>query len=159
MPSFSEIKLELDNIEFFFKTDKWKGNSAPEGIDTSESLEVQTLQASKRLLHLARIALGDEEKQDDKISVKDFREKGYLQELNRRFLHPLGMALQVTVRDDGQEFISGIWDQRNDPEGIIFDESLIDVEKAKEVEKEFLEKSATRKNSLGYIIQPLDLKK
>ena len=33
----------------------------------------------------------------NKIDVKEFREKGYLQELNRRFLHPLGLALEIII--------------------------------------------------------------
>ena len=28
------------------------------------------------------------------MPIKEFRERGYLQELNRRFLHPLGLALE-----------------------------------------------------------------
>jgi hypothetical protein len=44
-----------------------------------------------------------------KIDIKEFREKGYLQELNRQFLHPLGLALEITINDDGTEIISGVW--------------------------------------------------
>ena len=32
-----------------------------------------------------------------KIEIKEFREKSYLQELNRRFLHPLGLALEIKI--------------------------------------------------------------
>ncbi len=35
-----------------------------------------------------------------KINIKEFREFGYLQEVNRRFLHPLGLALEVVIDDD-----------------------------------------------------------
>lgn len=35
-----------------------------------------------------------------RIDVAEFRSEGYLQEVNRRFLHPLGLALEVTRVDD-----------------------------------------------------------
>ena len=54
------------------------------------------------------------------ISITEFREKGYAQELNRRFLHPLGLALDIITDDDGDEHINGIWDNREDPEGFYF---------------------------------------
>lgn len=109
------------------------------------------------------------------IDVGEFRERGFLQEANRLFFHPLGLALQVrTMTDDwsdetierspwmrsriealaerlasrnlhfaqghyeasdyrdfarelcrdiwpkGSQFIDGIWDYREDPEGIYF---------------------------------------
>ena len=55
-----------------------------------------------------------------KIDIKEFRDKGYLQELNRRFLHPLGLALSVKVNDDGSETLDSIWDYREDSEGIYY---------------------------------------
>lgn len=36
----------------------------------------------------------------NRIPVREFREFGYLQEINRRFLHRLGMALEVIVEPD-----------------------------------------------------------
>ena len=59
-----------------------------------------------------------------RISAKEFQELGYLQEVNRRFLHPLGLALEV-IRDDesGEVSFGGVWDSRDDIEGIIFDPS------------------------------------
>jgi len=56
------------------------------------------------------------------LPIKDFREQGFLQELNRQFLHPLGLALEVTLNDDGTEHISGVWDHRDDPEGMWYGE-------------------------------------
>lgn len=64
-----------------------------------------------------------------KIDIKEFRELGFLQEVNRLFFHPLGLALEATVDDvTGEETLSGVWDFRDDPEGIIFDESMINEE-------------------------------
>jgi hypothetical protein len=57
-----------------------------------------------------------------RIDIKEFREKGYLQEANRLFFHPLGLALEVIIdKETGEEKLGGIWDYREDPEGILFD--------------------------------------
>jgi hypothetical protein len=55
------------------------------------------------------------------ISPKEFREKGYLQEVNRRFFHPLGLALSIKIDDNGDECFSGVVDCRDDAEGYYFD--------------------------------------
>jgi hypothetical protein len=49
-------------------------------------------------------------------------ETGLLFEINRAVLHPLGLALEVVVEDDGQMRIGGLWDQQGEPGGIVFDE-------------------------------------
>lgn len=47
------------------------------------------------------------------ISVKEFQEKGYLQEVNRQFLHQLGLALEIVYDNDtGEYYIGGIQDHR-----------------------------------------------
>lgn len=57
------------------------------------------------------------------MQISEFRKLGYLQELNRLFLHPLGLSLFVIVEDEtGNEIIGGIKDYRE--EGIIFDPEL-----------------------------------
>lgn len=88
-----------------------------------------------------------------RIDIKEFREVGYLQELNRQFLHPLGLALEVVVSDDGAESLGGIWDYRDDEEGIIFSE--VDPEKAANVNAEQHKTGVARLRKLGYIIQPI----
>ena len=40
------------------------------------------------------------------IDITEFRSRGYLQEINRKFLHPLGMAMSVHINSDGLEEIS-----------------------------------------------------
>ena len=65
----------------------------------------------------------------NKIDIKEFRAKGFLQEANRLFFHPLGLALEVLIDELGNEKLGGIWDYRDDPEGILFEESSIDQEK------------------------------
>lgn len=69
----------------------------------------------------------DEFKEDDPeedgpqyMDIDEFVRLGFLQEVNRQFLHPHGLALAVERDDDGNYSLSGIWDSRDDPEGIIF---------------------------------------
>lgn len=90
-----------------------------------------------------------------KMTVKQFREDGYLQELNRQFLHPLGLALEVVRDPDGKERFGLVWDSREDSEGFIFDEELIDPAKADRVLNEQMAKKVSRHGRLGYSIQPV----
>src|SRR5260370_6455165 len=71
----------------------------------------------------ARADRGPEEKAEEEIlmSVKHldlnvFRDDGYLQEVNRAFFHPLGLALEVDLENQ----ILRVWDYREDPDGIRF---------------------------------------
>jgi hypothetical protein len=98
------------------------------------------------------------------MSIKEFREEGYLQEVNRLFLHPLGLALQVDVGKNGKDdTISGIWDCRDDSEGIIFDiaNSPDSSRKRKfrknraRVEKQRNKLHALRMERLGFDIEPI----
>lgn len=90
-----------------------------------------------------------------KMTVAEFRELGYLQELNRKFLHPLGLALEVRLSPDGHErFSNEVWDYRDDPEGLIYGPDIIDVEKAQRIHNESVVKQHTRMQRLGFIIQP-----
>lgn len=62
--------------------------------------------------------MAEEAEADEPINYMDlaeFRAFGYLQEINRRFLHPLGLALEHLVHEDGTETLGGIWDYRHDP--------------------------------------------
>ena len=91
------------------------------------------------------------------LSVAEFRKEGYLQELNRQFLHPLGLALEVIINDDGTESFGEVWDNREDPEGMIFDDTLIDAEfedRAVRIEGQIYERYEERTKRLGYMVQP-----
>lgn len=99
---------------------------------------------------------------DEKIKrmpISEFHKKGYLQEVNRKFLHPLGLALEIVVDPDGRCRLGGVWDYRDDPEGmnfIIQKEEVSDFrEKAARVEREWVEKEQTRIMELGYMVQPI----
>lgn len=89
------------------------------------------------------------------MSIEEFRRLGYLQEVNRQLLHPLGLALEVRVLEDGSMQLSGVWDCREDPEGVIYgDVGIPRPEKAAFVADELERRSDRRAAALGYVIQP-----
>ncbi len=68
-----------------------------------------------------------------RIDIKEFREKGYLQEANRLFFHPLGLALEVIVDEsDGSESLGGVWDYRGAPEGMVYGPEMLDSQSAQD---------------------------
>lgn len=87
------------------------------------------------------------------MPIQEFVDGGWLQEANRQFFHPRGLALAVSYDDNGNCTLYGIYDSRNDPEGFSygFEPSL---EKALNVERE-RHRITTRKESLGYVVQPV----
>ena len=94
------------------------------------------------------------------ISIKEFTQLGFVQELNRQFLHPLGMALEVEESDDDDWSFSAIWDGREDLGGIIFGfVDKDDLEDARRKQKYVLDewyiRETTRRVALGYMIQPI----
>jgi len=89
------------------------------------------------------------------MSIREFREKGFLQEANRQFFHPLGLALQINIDEEGNESIGGVWDYRDDPEGIVFGKGQIDVDKARFVKDLQDVKRKQRLEHLGFVIQPV----
>lgn len=90
-----------------------------------------------------------------RMDIAEFREFGYLQELNRTFLHPLGLALEVVVEDDGTERLGGVWDCRDDPEGMRY-EGMDLTEKAQRVAEERDRRYLDRETALGYWHQPVE---
>lgn len=88
------------------------------------------------------------------VHAQEFRER-YLQEINRLFLHPLGMALAVNVDDDGETTgLAGVIDSRDDPEGFIYGEGILDQDKADSVAAELASKAVTRHEAFGWLYQP-----
>ena len=90
------------------------------------------------------------------IDIKEFREKGFLQEVNRLFLHRLGLALSIQINKDGTESLGGIWDYREDPEGIHYGEGMLSPEKAANIRTIRDEKARNREEILGFDIQPIE---
>jgi len=78
-----------------------------------------------------------------RMDIKEFREKGYLQEANRLFFHPLGLALEGIIdEENGEMKLGGIWDSRDDPEGILFES--FDHRKSEKVLSELLSRLESR---------------
>lgn len=90
------------------------------------------------------------------MSVAEFRELGLLQEVNRRLLHPLGLALEVVVMGYGGERFGRIWDFRDDPEGIVFEVEHEMNARAVLVALEWERRRLSRVEALGFMVQPLD---
>jgi len=96
----------------------------------------------------------------DKMNIKEFRESGYLQEVNRLFLHPLGLALEIIIEEDGTEKLGGVWDYREDDEGMRYHESVINSpqfhNKKENIAKIIRERREKREQLLGYWTQSND---
>jgi hypothetical protein len=85
------------------------------------------------------------------------RDQGYLQEANRHFFHPLGLALELDLGNGRLR----VQDWRDDPEGVTFynrpdhPEDAADlVAKANRVYNLTTARQPARKAMLGYWIQP-----
>ena len=89
------------------------------------------------------------------MEIKEFRSKGLLQEVNRLFFHPMGLALSVNLNKDGSESLADIIDYREDPEGMYFADGCLDAKQANFVYELKKVKEDYRKENLGYIIQPV----
>lgn len=95
--------------------------------------------------------------------LKSFVKKGYLQELNRRFLHPLGLALEISIDNNNNEMLSGIWDYRDNNEGIYYDINNSDDKRKNRfknnksfINNELKVRSKNRKELLGFDIEPIE---
>lgn len=88
-----------------------------------------------------------------RMDIKEFRAKGFLQEANRKFFHPLGLALEVIVNDDiDEESLGGVWDYREDKDGMFFQPAVISKDKVDYVETLRKSKIEHRKNNeCGYV--------
>jgi hypothetical protein len=92
-------------------------------------------------------------------------DSGLLFEINRRILHPLGLALMIkyddkggTLSDDNAKIslIDKLWDAREDPEGIIFDTDGFNngMQKYKKFRKVYADKKILKRNKeLGFVVQ------
>ena len=91
------------------------------------------------------------------VPLEEFVRKGYLQEVNRQFLHPLGLALQVTV-DNGDYILSGVQDLRHLEGGYSFEN--LDEEASKKkyqfVKNEAYKRADERRGMFdGELLQPI----
>ena len=90
------------------------------------------------------------------ITVAEFYELGLLSEINRRILHPIGLAMSVR-KVDGEATEFGAIYVDSDPEGWIYGEPMADVVAAAEkVAAREAEWHPRREAALGFVIQPVD---
>ena len=91
------------------------------------------------------------------MDITEFVEKGYLQEVNRQFFHPLGLALAIKKHDNGKIEWQGIIDSRDDIEGFYFASlaEAMSMERAEHVAKEKAKRAIVRKKRFGWIVQPV----
>ena len=107
-------------------------------------------------LCLQTIQLGNGEHLTQIITPEEFWSGGYLQEANRRFFHPLGLALTVQIDEESGEIKLGqILDGRHDPEGIRFARGMANSVKVEKIDEEWKHRSEVRMKALGYMIQPI----
>jgi len=85
----------------------------------------------------------------ERISTEEFEKEGYLQEVNRTFLHPLGLNL---IPITAEPFFA-VEDYRDDPEGCMFPEGSIDPEKRKNINRLKEEKRDARFEAVGGFLQ------
>jgi hypothetical protein len=91
----------------------------------------------------------------NKMSLKEFRDLGLVQEINRCVLHPMGLAMVFNIDDSGEVAFEGINDHRDDPEGIIFADGMLVKEKTLKALDLWHKKQVTRVSQFGWHTQPV----
>ena len=90
------------------------------------------------------------------LTGNEIRELGIVMEVNRRILHPLGLALEYEVPTGDNPAVLRVQDHRDDPEGVYFgDLTAADAERAAALTVAMQERSLARERALGFIVQPL----
>lgn len=102
-----------------------------------------------------------------RMDLTEFVAQGFLFEINRRFLHPMGLALEVTQHTDLKDggppltYLGGVWDYRGDLDGMSYGEPPEDPvwitrrQKAATVAAHEQARHATRQATLGFVVQPI----
>lgn len=92
------------------------------------------------------------------LSAEEFRRLGLLQEVNRQFFHPLGLAMAVTLDSiTGEMTLGPILDYRDGSGGVVFEDlsdadSLMKFESVQDMQDKF---RAARIRRFGAIVQPI----
>ena len=97
------------------------------------------------------------------LNLKYFRDFGLLQEVNRQFFHPIGLALEMQIDEAGNVSLSGIQDHTEDPAGVVFGVSPYNeaerynamCEKVQNVLKVQKRCHAMRECRLGFLLEPI----
>lgn len=91
------------------------------------------------------------------VDGAELQRLGYLQEVNRRFFHPLGLAFAWFPDQSG---ILAVLDHRADPEGVGFAPGMLDADvsrmRADYVDGERASRVARRVSVFGAVVQPLE---
>jgi hypothetical protein len=96
-----------------------------------------------------------------KISLKEFQNLGFVQEINRQFLHPRGLALSLIYDDENETYeFDGILDFRDEKDGTVFADLTTErhTEKAKTVQDALDKNTQERMKNFGWVIQPIGSK-
>lgn len=95
------------------------------------------------------------------VDLAAFLERGFLQEVNRQWFHPRGLALSVRTKEDGSQHLE-LLDDSDDREGWIFDWQGMSAEeradsrdKARRVEVSDAHRRPYRLAVLGFWEQPI----
>ena len=88
--------------------------------------------------------------------IKEMVDSGYIQEVNRRFFHLLGLNLEVQQHEDGTWELVGIVDFRDDKEGLVYHQ--VEAEKVKAIQHELDRRIEARQKHFGWFIQPYEIK-
>jgi len=90
------------------------------------------------------------------LSIEEFVNLGLLQEVNRIFFHPRGLALAIGVTSTGEHVIMGVRDHRDSGVGVIFNpDNPVDEEKYKLAEELLINRQTARRERFGWTVEPL----
>ena len=80
-------------------------------------------------------------------------DSGLLFEINRRVLHPFGLAL--SLKGEGEDLTVHVWDGSSDPQGLVVEPAAFTagLGKFEQFKKTQRERLAARLMALGYIVQ------
>lgn len=93
------------------------------------------------------------------MDLGEFKSSGLLQEVNRRFLHIMGLALGVGTWPDGTKEMVVIDNKATQTSGMIYPDMGEDHEaRAANVQKLYDDMAAARQRTYGFVIQPLGTK-
>jgi hypothetical protein len=96
------------------------------------------------------------------MTPKEFRELGYLEEVNRRFFHPMGLSMCFTEHDDGTETFTGFLEGTDDEGWVMGYQSYPDpdraheiaIERARKWDAEWESRRRVREYRFGWMVQP-----
>lgn len=86
------------------------------------------------------------------MSIDELARLGILQAINLEILHPLGLALERRIDENGVSNLGGVQDWRDDPEGMTYEK--VDMDKRETYLAFAASRHAARQERLGYVVQP-----